>query len=766
MPPEATSRGSGVKPVASLTGASGAWEWDIPGDRLYGDARFADLYGLNPGEARSGLATQAFFKPVDPRDRMRVRISVAGVLHGAEVFAREYRLVTSDGEVRWVSAKGRLHLDDEGAPSRFTGVLSDISEQKRVQEQLRVAQTAGGVGSFEYVSGFGTASVSEQFCRLLGLHPAESLPVRTINSVVVEGGSPIVPAIDAHPDQQSAYAEFRIRRADNDEERWLARRGEVVVDAAALGQRFVGVVYDVTTAKESEARLRDLAQTLETRVEISTRERDRLWTLSRDLFAVCDVAGVFQGTNPAWLRTLGYEAGTLEGTLFEKLVHPEDRAVAAAALAALQRGEAARNFECRIEHSVGAWLSIDWTGVASGDEVFLTGRDISQRRQLEEQLRQSQKMEAVGQLTGGLAHDFNNMLTGIMGSMDIMRRRIAEGRLGDLDKFMTAAMVSAERAAALTHRLLAFSRQQSLDTRGVDVTALVASMEDLLRRTLGESTRLETNLALGLPFAWSDSNQLESALLNLAINARDAMAEGGVLTVRTRMVRIGAARTDSGLEKGEYVLLSVTDTGAGMPPEVRDKVFEPFFTTKPIGQGTGLGLSMIYGFMRQTGGAVEIETAPGAGTTINLFLPRAEAISVEPQVAPGARASLTATRGRGERILVVEDDPSVRLLVIDVLAELGYSALEASEAEMALSLLNSNDVDLLITDVGLPGRNGRQLAEMARVRRPDLRVLFMTGYAEQAMHRGDFLEPGMAMITKPFTIDSLGEAIGRMIRGE
>jgi len=754
MPPE-FSRTPGER--RSLEGASGAWDWDIAGDRLRADARFAELYGLDRDLAREGMPTATFFAAIDEADRMRVRISVAGVLHGAEVFAREYRLRHPDGGVCWVLAKGGLTLDEAGAPARFTGVLSDITEQKRIQQQLRIAQTAGGVGSFEYVSGFGTATVSEQFCNLLGLLPADALPVRTINAVVAPGEPPIILGAETTPEQQSAYSEFRIRRADTGAERWLARRGELIRDGGPLGVRFVGVIYDVTEAKLAEARLRELAATLEQRVEARTQERDRVWALSRDLLVVADRNGRLRATNPAWSRILGYESGQLEGQAFDAFIHPDDRAGLRRMIEGLGELGPVESFESRVCDAAGDYRWIDWSGASQDDDLFITGRDISQRKQLEEQLRQSQKMEAVGQLTGGLAHDFNNMLTGVIGSLDIMRRRIADGRTEDLGRFMDAASTSAERAAGLTHRLLAFSRQQSLDTRAVDVNELVGSMEDLLTRTLGEQTRLQVRLDTATWPAWSDANQLESAILNLAINARDAMPAGGVLTLETANVSLGV-ETDLTVPAGDYVHIRVQDTGTGIPPDVIDRVFDPFFTTKPIGQGTGLGLSMIYGFMRQAGGGVSVASEPGVGTTIDLYLPRAASVSTvdDDQTAP-------TPRGHGETILVVEDDPSVRLLVLDVLTEIGYAPLEASEAESALTQLRAGHVDLLVTDVGLPGLNGRQLADMALRLQPHLRVLFMTGYAEQATDRGAFLGPEMSMITKPFTIDTLAARIRELM---
>ncbi|WP_426958179.1 ATP-binding protein [Muricoccus radiodurans] len=391
--------------------------------------------------------------------------------------------------------------------------------------------------------------------------------------------------------------------------------------------------------------------------------------------------------------------------------------------------------------------------------------EVAERRQAEDLLRQAQKMEAVGQLTGGIAHDFNNLLTGIIGALDLLKRRMREGRTDGLDRYMDAASTSATRAAALTHRLLAFSRRQSLDARPVDVNRLVRSMEDLLHRTLGERVTLETALDPGAPHALVDENQLESALLNLAINARDAMPDGGRLVIETGrdVLDEAAAAAQEGLRPGAYVRLTVRDTGIGMPPDMLEKVFEPFFTTKPIGQGTGLGLSMIYGFARQSGGHAWIDSVPGEGTAVSLTLPEVAAPS---HAAPEVTTDEAPRAAEGETVLVVEDDPAVRLLAMEVLRELGYAAREAGSAEEALPILRGNGrLDLLVSDVGLPGTNGRQLAEMARSIRPGLRVLLMTGYAEAAATRGRFLEPGMEMVTKPFALDDLARTIRRIIEG-
>jgi len=388
----------------------------------------------------------------------------------------------------------------------------------------------------------------------------------------------------------------------------------------------------------------------------------------------------------------------------------------------------------------------------------------AQLRHNEEALRQSQKMEAVGQLTGGIAHDFNNMLTGIIGSLELLRRRLARGRTEDLDSLIDLGVTSANRAAGLTHRLLAFSRRQSLDSKPVAMNTLVVSMGELLQRSINETIQLDMQLNEQLWVAEADPNQLESALLNLVINARDAMPDGGKLVVKTsnQHLDLEFTKTQSNLQPGDYVVLSVTDTGCGMPPSTISRAFDPFFTTKPIGQGTGLGLSMIYGFSKQSRGHVAIQSEVGEGTTVSLFLPRCgsdlpQANPVNVQHAPYAR--------NGETVLIVEDDPAVRVLVSTVLSDLGYAFVEAGDADSAVPILDSGQrIDLLISDVGLPGMNGRQLAEIGRQYRPDLKVLFITGYAEHAAVRGGFLDPGMQMITKPFTFDLLTAKVREMIR--
>ena len=399
----------------------------------------------------------------------------------------------------------------------------------------------------------------------------------------------------------------------------------------------------------------------------------------------------------------------------------------------VQRYEAVRTIGSDPPFALSVWVAPIGRNEAGDRMVLFCGRDITDQRQAEEALRQSQKMEAVGQLTGGLAHDFNNLLTGITGGLDMLKRRLDQGRMDGADRYLGAAQDAAARAAALTHRLLAFSRRQTLEPEATDVTRLVAGLRDMIDRTVGPEIAVEVRDDLGLWPTLVDRSQLENTLLNLCINARDAMPDGGRIVIETENKRLDGFEAESrDLPPGDYVSLSVSDTGTGMPPEVIARVFDPFFTTKPLGAGTGLGLSMIYGFARQSNGQVRVHSTVGMGTTMRLLLPRhigAVAGESAAQLSPAPRAEA------GQTVLIVDDEPTVRMLVVEVLEDLGYAAIEAHDGTTGLAILRSQArIDLLVTDVGLPGgMNGRQVADAGRVLRPGLKVLFITGYAESAV---------------------------------
>ncbi|WP_375243378.1 ATP-binding protein [Sphingomonas parapaucimobilis] len=516
--------------------------------------------------------------------------------------------------------------------------------------------------------------------------------------------------------------------------------------------------------KESQAQLKAANLILEQRVEERTAERDRVWQLTNDLMATARLDGYLVQVNPAWTRLLGWVEAELLTRPFVEFINSGDHAEAASVVARLAAGEVVAGFVDRVLASDGSFRTIMWTAVpeVGSDLFYIIGRDLTEQHRTEEALRQAQKMEAVGQLTGGLAHDFNNLLTGMMGNLELLQHRVARGRLEDLDRFILAAQGAGRRAASLTQRLLAFSRRQTLDPRPTDVNRLINGLGDMLRRTMGPETSMEVVGAGGLWTACIDAGQLENALLNLCINARDAMPDGGRLTIETANKwlddRSGRERD---LPPGQYLSICVTDTGSGMDQHTIDRAFEPFFTTKPLGHGTGLGLSMIYGFARQSGGQVRIYSELGMGTTICIYLPRYVG-DAEDDVDEMVAA--LPDHGSGT-ILIVDDEATIRHLVDEVLDEVGYTVIGAADGAAGLKVLQSGArIDLLITDVGLPnGMNGRQVADAGRSLRPGLKVLFITGYAENAAVGNGHLEPGMELLTKPFTLDALTSKVNEMM---
>ncbi|MNH99831.1 Blue-light-activated protein [compost metagenome] len=661
----------------AATDAVGTWDWDISEDRFVADVHFAQLHGVDPAMANQ-LPISAYLHGVHPQDRALIARSIKHcITHGSE-YAEEYRLLQTDGQMRWVFARGRCYKDHHGRPIRFLGAALDLTERKLTEQALRQSQT-----ELQLIINAMPVLISyvdrEERFRLnnaayldwYGLTPQE-LYGRTILEVLGEEAyalrAPyITEALSGRPCCFSISTPHRDGSLRQALMNYLPRHG---ADGAVNG--FYIFVIDETERKMTEEALRNLNETLEERVAARTRQ-------------------------------LAEANERLQNEMFE-------------------------------------------------------------RERAEDALRHAQKMEAVGQLTGGIAHDFNNMLTGIIGSLDLMQRYIAEGRASEIGRFTEAAVSSANRAAALTHRLLAFSRRQSLNRTPLNPNDLIRSLEDLLRRTKGDHIELKLQLAEHTWRVNTDVSQLENALLNLVINARDAMPGGGELQIETANVYLDGSdiTTLEPVKAGDYVMIAVSDNGTGMTPSVLAKAFDPFFTTKPIGQGTGLGLSMIYGFAQQSGGHVSLFSLPGRGTSVRLYLPRLHSTEPEKVLSPVVGEAPAAIAG--ETVMLVEDDAAVRMLVLDLLKELGYRAHEAEDAKDALPVLESDlRVDLLVTDVGLPGMNGRQLAEIARQHRPGLKVLFMTGYAQIAAERQGFLEEGMDMVTKPFSIDLLANKIRTMI---
>ncbi|WP_240653387.1 ATP-binding protein [Sphingomonas crocodyli] len=758
--------------------------WGREGVMLYNDAysgfagaRHPDLLGSNVREGWGEVA--------DFNDNVMNVVLAGGTLHYRD---QELTLLRNGApEQVWMDLDYSPVLAETGIPAGVICFLAETTERVAAErksdflftlsEDLRALSTPAEIMSLAAERLGNWLDASRVFYAEIasGRMTVERDYARRVGSIVGEH------SLEAFgPDLLAAY---RIGTPVTVQDVQLDAR--LSLDAkAGLASREVGAFVDVVLFEETqwvgllavqndtpriwskaeETLIHDVGERVRGAVERARAERDRLWDLTQDMLARADYRGMMSAVSPAWTRVLGWSENELLTRGYASFMHPEDEAPTLSAIARMAETRQPARFENRIATRDGGWKSVEWTVAPEPDgaNFVAVGRDLSdaKARQAEleaahEALRQSQKMDAVGQLTGGIAHDFNNMLTGIIGSLDLIQRNIATGRMDRVDRYIEAAMTSAQRAAALTSRLLAFGRRQSLDLTAIDVNALVEGLEELLRRTLGEQVEFETRLASDLWTASTDAHQLESALLNLCINARDAMPQGGKLIVETANFERDDGRDHGGLDAGDYVVLSVTDSGSGMSPSTLEKVFEPFFTTKPVGQGTGLGLSMIYGFAQQSGGHVQIDSELGRGTTVKLFVQRFHG-----ERPVGSDRLSQTPLGAGEFVMVVEDDPSVRLIVTEVLTEIGYGVIEAVDAASAIPILESGrQIDLLVTDVGLPGLNGRQLAEIARQTRPELKVLFVTGYAENATVRTGFLDEGMDMMTKPFAVEALAEKI-------
>ena len=542
-------------------------------------------------------------------------------------------------------------------------------------------------------------------------------------------------------------------------------------------ERALAESHERAERRRAENALRELNATLAQQIEARTRERDRIWRLSRDLFTVTDDAGRLVSVNPAWWRILGHDEAHLLAANFPDLMHPDETPAARNMLKTLSRGEPVEHFEARMRRRDGEFRWISWTAVPQENEFYLVGRDITDARQaaadlalananlkaeitererVEATLHQMQRLEAVGQLTSGVAHDFNNLLSVILGNVSFLERT-ALPALGDAKnrQRLDHIRLAAERGAKLTGQLLAFSRRQWLEPSAVNLNETVSAMHDLLQSSLGGSIQLDTRLHEALWPALVDRTQIEMVILNLAINARDAMESGGRLTITTNNVALEESATSHEPLSGNYVALEVTDTGTGMSPEVLAKAFEPFFTTKGAGLGSGLGLAQVYGFAKQSGGGARIATQPGVGTTVSVYLPRAE--QREHAAVQTPAPSKVRPIGRSPaRILLVDDDSAVRAVTATILAESGYKVAEAGCGSVALELLREEKFDLLLVDYAMPDMNGAETAAAARQLQPELPVLYVTGYADSKSLRN---VQEAHIIKKPYREDELRQKL-------
>lgn len=774
---EAALRGAEERLRLAVDNAEiGFWDVDEVNNSLIWPPRTKAAFGISPDVP---VTMQDFYDGLHPDDRAVTSDAYAAAADPTRraLYDVEYRTVgKEDGVVRWVAAKGRGVFDADGRCLRVAGTVIDITARKAAEAALRASEAR-----FEAIAN----SVDQMVWTTLpdGFHDYYNdrwyeftgVPKGSTNG---EGWIGLF-HVDDHDRAWAKWRhslatgvpyhiEYRLRHRSG-QYRWVIGRAQCVRNDLGQITRWYGTctdIHDIVEAREVLARSR---AELEHLVDERTAERDQMWETSRDLMLAIDCEGMFQRVNPAWTTCLGYRDDELLGHHVNEFVLPDDQAGTVNAFQQAAAGERSP-IENRFRHKDGSARWISWMAAPAGEMIYATGRDITEARERQaeleathEALRQSQKMEAVGQLTGGIAHDFNNMLAVVMGSLDLLGRRLdpADARA---KRYVDAAINGGRRAAQLTQRLLAFSRQQPLRPETVDANKLVAGMSDLLRHSLGGMVQLETVLSGGLWRVYADPNQLENVILNLAVNARDAMPDGGKLTVETQNTHLDTnyVAEHLGVAAGQYVLIAVTDTGTGMTKEVIAKAFDPFFTTKEVGKGTGLGLSQVYGFVKQSNGHVKIYSEPGQGTTFKVYLPRHIGPADEPNIGnPAEELPLGELQ---EVLLVVEDEPWVRQFSVDALLELGYRVIEADGAASALRLLDAHpEIALMFTDIVMPGVNGAKLAEEARRRRPDLRVLFTTGYTRNAVVHNGVVDPGVELIGKPFTIEQLAARVREVL---
>jgi len=785
------------------------WDWDLQGNQVLWNDALEQAYGHPVATVET--TGEWWLGQIHPDDRARIDSSIHAVIDSSgSAWTAEYRFQRVDGSYADVLDRGHVIRNAQGDAVRMIGAMLDLSRMRSAERALRQSEERSAAILETIEAAFAIVEVKFDAQDLpIDYRFLEANPAFERQAGVNLRGKWVT---EFAPDLEQFWFDTYGHVAKTGEpatfenyakafQRWFDVRAVKVGDPA---QRHIAIIFsDVTDRRNAQDRLREseaIARQNVERVQLALAAGAIIgtwhWDLPTDHFTVDEAFAKVFSLDPARCH---------EGFSFEQVVacvHPDDLQGLSAAIDQVIATGTAYAHQYRVRTVDGGYRWIEANGrverAADGTPLKFPGVviDVEERRSMEaerdrataalralndnlelrvaertvelmraeEKLRQSQKMEAVGQLTGGLAHDFNNLLAGISGALELITLRADQGRWNDIDRYVVTAQGAVKRAAALTHRLLAFSRRQTLDPRPTDVNQLLEGLTDLIQRTVGPSIVIQSVTSSGLWPALVDASQLENALLNLCINARDAMPDGGSITIETanRWMDPEAARAHD-LPEGDYLSLSVTDTGTGMSADIVAKAFEPFFTTKPIGQGTGLGLSMIYGFAKQSGGQVRIQSEVGVGTTLCIYLPRYHGEACQDHL--DSDPAQAATAKSGETILIVDDEPTVRMLLMDLLGDLGYSLIEAGDSLAGLKVLRSDvHIDLLITDVGLPGgMNGRQMADAGREVRPDLKTLFITGYAESAAISDGSLAPGMQILTKPFAIDTLASRVRELM---
>ncbi|HET7229654.1 MAG TPA: PAS domain S-box protein [Longimicrobium sp.] len=727
------------------------------------------LTGYAPAELVENRAA-AFGDLIVPEDREPVWARVQASVAEMRPFQLEYRILHRDGSERWVQENG-VPVTRAGGAVMLEGFITDVTERKRAEEALRrsgdyfraLTEAVGEIVAVGDADG-SMRFVSPGVLALTGYTPAEWTQMTALSTIHPDDLPLAQGTFAALVQTPGMRVQVELRMVHRD---GTPRMVEVTARNLLEDPAVRGIVYntrDITVRRAGEEALRSRERHFRSLIENA-----------HDIITVLEGDGDVRFVSPSVERTLGYARERLAGVYLFELVHPDDvPAVLEVFDRAIRSPGEPQWLEFRIRHAGGSYRVLEAICTSLLHDPAVAGivvnsRDVTDRRNAEEALRlsqqqllQAQKMDAVGRLAGGVAHDFNNLLTAIRGNAELLLFDIPAGdpRREDVEEIRKAA----DRAAALTRQLLAFSRRQVLQPRVLDLNDVVQEMERMLRRLIGEDVELVTRLAPGVEQVRADPGQVEQVVLNLAVNARDAMPGGGKLIVETANAELDEEmkRTHPYVVPGRYVMLCVSDTGQGMDPETRERAFEPFFTTKPAGRGTGLGLSTVYGIVKQSGGFIWLDSELGRGTRVRIYLPPVAAPAAPAPVAAGASPP---RQGRGT-VLLAEDEVTVRRLAVRVLRRGGFTVLEAGDGEEALSVAHDHPgpLDLLVTDLVMPRLGGRELAGRLRAARPGIPVVYVSGYAEEAVQRDGVLDPGARFLPKPFTAEQLIDAVHAALR--
>ncbi|MET0366656.1 MAG: PAS domain-containing protein [Methylobacterium sp.] len=755
----------------------GTWFWDLSADRFTVDEGFARSFGLDPALGRTGLSLAQVIDTVHPDDKPALAEAIEEAIARGGSYAHQYRVRRADGNYYWLEANGRVDCAPDGRPLAFPGVLIDLDERRTlVQERDRV-RAALREQAFEFevladnipiLCWMSRADGHVHWCSRRWYDYTGAEPGSLLGwGWTIAHDPAILPEVLSRWNRSLATGEpfemtFPLRGRDGTFRPFLTRMVPIR-NADGSIERWFATNTDVAELRAAEQALRDLNATLEQQVAERTAERDQIWKASTDLLCVANFEGYIVSLNPAWAATLGWSAEELTARPFLDFVHPDDKETTRNAARGLARGAVQLAFENRYSHRDGSYRWLSWNAVSKDGKIYSTVRDVTVMKEqaealanAEDALRQAQKMEAVGQLTGGVAHDFNNLLTIIRSSVDFLRRpNLPEERRV---RYMDAMSETVDRAAKLTGQLLAFARRQALKPEVFDVGARLDEVADMLNSVTGARIQVRTEQPDSRCYVRADASQFETALVNMAVNARDAMRGEGEMVIRIgRGQYLPAIRGHAGAP-GPFVAVSVVDEGCGIPQEHLSRIFEPFFTTKEVGRGTGLGLSQVIGFAKQSGGDVDVTSALGQGTVFTLYLPEAEA-SAHPQ--PEGVADAPEPEDRSLCVLVVEDNLEVGRFCTQILEDFGHSTVWAHNAEEALEEIERVPFrfEAVFSDVVMPGMGGIELAKRLRASHPDLPVILTSGYSDVLAREDDH---GFDLVRKPYSAEQVAGAFRKV----